>query len=73
MLTWVAFGAMHWLYVLTYARVGRACGATVQEVKVGFSPTIFRRTVGGVRYLVKLVPLGGHTKFLDEDDGAADP
>ena len=72
-LTWLAFGAMHWLYVLTYARVGRACGGTVQEVKVGFGPTVFRRTVRDVVYLVKLVPLGGSTKFLDEEDEAADP
>ena len=72
LLTWLAFGVLHWTHALASARIGHACGATVEEVKVGYGPTLFRRTVGDVVYQGNLVPFFASTQFANERDEATE-
>ncbi len=64
----LAYLAATGLYVFTQAALGRAFGLAVREISVGFGPRLFRRTINGCDYKLGLIPYGGYTKFLTEDD-----
>ena len=58
------------VYVLVQAWVASALGILVEQVQVGFGPTLWQRKIGHTLYRWALWPLGGFTKFrgLDDDE-----
>ncbi|MBR1860273.1 MAG: site-2 protease family protein [Lachnospiraceae bacterium] len=48
--------------------IARANGIHVAEFFVGFGPTLIHWTIGGTKYSIKLLPLGGACVFDVEDD-----
>ncbi|MBR2223113.1 MAG: site-2 protease family protein [Christensenellaceae bacterium] len=55
--------------------VGKACGIKINEFSIGFGPKLLSRVSkkDGIRYSVRLLPLGGYVAFLGEDDADDDP
>ncbi len=51
---------------------GRQAGVFVHEFAVGFGPVIFSRQKGETRYSLRLIPIGGYTRFAGEDRAAAE-
>lgn len=49
------------------AFLGVLLGTRVQEVSVGFGPSIWYCTIRGIRFNLGLIPFGGYTRFLNED------
>jgi membrane-associated protease RseP (regulator of RpoE activity) len=64
----IGFLAINAVYVLVQTMVGQRVGARAEIVSVGFGPTLWERTIGGVRYRLSLIPTGGYTKFFGQDD-----
>jgi membrane-associated protease RseP (regulator of RpoE activity) len=56
------------VYVLAIDFAARAFRITPCEVKVGFGKSLCSFKVGATVYALGWVPLGGYTKFLNEDD-----
>ena len=56
------------IYVLLMAWVGRGIGLTIQNVEVGYGPTLWKGRVFGFPFRYALIPLGGFTKFAGRDD-----
>lgn len=47
--------------------VGRLCGIGIVEFAVGFGPKLLSFTRKGIRYSLRLLPLGGFCSFVGED------
>ncbi len=70
--TLIAYQAVQFIYVMAQLLIGRLLGASPKRVSLGFGPTIFRQTFRSVQYRLAIVPLGGYTEFVMEDDLKAD-
>ena len=53
--------------------VGRLTGMGILEYAIGFGPKIFGVEKGGIKYSLRLIPLGGYCAFLGEDEVSEDP
>lgn len=53
--------------------VGRLTGMGILEYAIGFGPKIFGFEKGGIKYSLRLIPLGGYCAFLGEDEVSDDP
>jgi len=53
--------------------VGRLTGMAILEYAIGFGPKIFGFEKGGIKYSLRLIPLGGYCAFLGEDEAMDDP
>lgn len=53
--------------------VGRACGIGVIEFSVGMGPKLFGWERKGIKYSLRLLPLGGYCSFVGEDESSSDP
>jgi hypothetical protein len=47
-----------------HAVTGRAVGFRIREISIGIGPRLGSLTFGGVRFILRLYPLGGHTAYL---------
>lgn len=52
--------------------MGRLTGMAILEYAIGFGPKIVSFTKNGIRYSLRLIPLGGYCAFLGEDADVAD-
>ncbi|MDO4740165.1 MAG: RIP metalloprotease RseP [Eubacteriales bacterium] len=52
---------------------GRLCGIGILEYSIGFGPRLLGFERGGIKYSLRLIPLGGYCAFLGEDEGMDDP
>ena len=48
--------------------VGRLCGMGIIEFSVGFGPKLLGWERKGIKYSLRLIPLGGYCSFVGEDD-----
>lgn len=64
------FGLMIFLHEFGHYLTARLCGVKVLEFAVGMGPAIFSRTSKktGIRYSLRLLPIGGFTSMLGEDE-----
>ena len=69
----IVLGVLVIVHELGHFGVARALGFRVDEFAVGFGPKIFSKEHKGIRYSVRLLPLGGFCKFHGEDEEAQDP
>ena len=69
----IVLGVLIIVHELGHFGVARALGFRVDEFAVGFGPRIFSKERGGIRYSLRLLPLGGFCKFHGEDEEAEDP
>lgn len=54
--------------------MARLCGVKVLAFSIGFGPCLWQRTSqrSGTHYALRLVPLGGYVKLLDQREGPVD-
>ena len=64
----IVLGVLIIVHELGHFGVARALGFRVDEFAVGFGPRIFSKERGGIRYSLRLLPLGGFCKFHGEDE-----
>ena len=70
------FGLMIFVHEFGHFITARLCGVTVEEFAIGMGPKIFSKKSkkSGTVYSVRLLPLGGFTNMLGEnDDVGGDP
>jgi regulator of sigma E protease len=71
------FGILVLVHELGHFLTARLCGVTVNEFAIGMGPKIFTRVSkkSGIRYSVRLLPIGGFVSMKDDDvfDGEVDP
>lgn len=48
--------------------VGKKSGIGIVEFAVGFGPKLWSKVKNGIRYSIRLIPLGGFTQFVGEDE-----
>jgi len=48
--------------------VGRLCGIGITEFSIGFGPKIFGFKRKGIKYSLRIIPLGGFCAFVGEDE-----
>ena len=71
-------GALLVLTVLVVAheyghyKIGRILNFKILEFGVGFGPKLFKWVKNGIMYSIRLLPLGGFTKFYGEDEEMED-
>lgn len=53
--------------------VGRLTGMGILEYAIGFGPKLFGFEKGGIKYSLRLIPLGGYCAFIGEDEAMDDP
>ena len=53
--------------------VGRLCGIGILEFSVGFGPRLLGWERKGIKYSLRLIPLGGFCAFVGEDEQNDDP
>jgi regulator of sigma E protease len=46
--------------------VAKRAGVRVEKFSIGFGPEIYGLTIGGTRYLISVIPLGGYVKLAGE-------
>ena len=65
----LAFGVMIFLHELGHYLAARLCKVKVLEFAVGMGPKIFSRTSKktGIKYSLRILPIGGYTSMLGED------
>lgn len=63
----IVFGLVVISHELGHFLVGRKNGIRVVEFAVGMGPTLFSYVVGGTKWSLKLLPLGGACMFEGED------
>lgn len=71
LVAFVILQAIILLHVGVMALTGWLFGLHVQEVALGNGPELFGWAIGGIRFKVNLLPIGGYSKFLgvkDDDD-----
>jgi len=58
------------VYTLAQAAVGWIAGIHVQEVSIGFGPSLWEKTMDGCKFRVGCIPMGGSTHFagMTQDD-----
>ena len=66
-LTLLAWTLSQTIYVLLMAWVGRWLGLTIQNVEVGYGPTLWKGKLFGFPFRYALIPLGGFTRFGGRD------
>lgn len=64
------FGIMIFVHELGHFLAARACGVKVLEFAVGMGPKLISHVSkkSGIRYSLRLLPIGGFTSMLGEDD-----
>lgn len=68
----IIFGVVVISHEFGHFLIGRRNGIRVLEFSVGMGPTLFSFEKNGVRYALKLLPLGGACMF-DGEDGVGEP
>lgn len=53
--------------------MGRLTGMAILEYAIGFGPKLLGFEKGGIKYSLRLIPLGGYCAFLGEDEAMDDP
>lgn len=53
--------------------VGRLTGMSIIEFSVGFGPKLVGFTKSGIKYSLRLIPLGGYCMFVGENEETDDP
>lgn len=53
--------------------VGRLCGIGIVEFSVGFGPRLLGWERKGIKYSLRIIPLGGYCAFVGEDERNDDP
>ncbi|WP_339731052.1 site-2 protease family protein [uncultured Gimesia sp.] len=67
LLTILAFQFIQFLYVLSQSVTGRLAGTAIITNSIGMGPTLFQIYLNGTEWRVGLLPLGGSTKFVNEE------
>ena len=67
----IIFGVVVISHELGHFLIGRRNGIRVLEFAIGMGPTLFSFEKGGVKYSLKLLPIGGACMFDGEDGVAA--
>lgn len=49
----------------------RQSGIRVLEFAIGMGPTLYRKTVGGTKYSIRLLPIGGYNRMLSREEEEA--
>ncbi|MBQ9543920.1 MAG: site-2 protease family protein [Clostridia bacterium] len=67
------FGIMIFLHEFGHYLTARLCKVKVEEFAVGMGPAIFshRSKKSGILYSLRLLPIGGFTKMLGEDEAVS--
>ncbi|MEG2859694.1 MAG: M50 family metallopeptidase [Clostridia bacterium] len=69
----VLLGVIVFVHELGHFLCARATGITVEEFAIGFGPKLWGTEKGGTQYTLRLLPLGGYCRFVDEEDEAGNP
>jgi regulator of sigma E protease len=65
------FGLTIFVHELGHFLVARRCGMIVDTFSIGFGPPMWQRTIGGVKYKIGWLPLGGYVALPQMDPGGA--
>ena len=73
LLALVLLGVIVTVHEFGHYLVGRACGIGVIEFSVGMGPKLFGWERKGIKYSLRLLPLGGYCSFVGEDENSDNP
>lgn len=62
----VVFGTVVLVHEAGHFLAARRCGIHVEEFSIGFGPALWSKVIGGTRYSVRLLPLGGYNNLAGE-------
>ena len=68
----VVFGALIFIHELGHFLAARWAGIRIHEFAIGMGPTLFSVTRGGIRYALRLLPIGGFLSMEGEDSDSQD-
>ncbi len=69
----VILGIIVMIHEFGHYLAGRLCGMTILEFSVGFGPKLLGFEKEGIKYSVRLIPLGGYCMFEGENEKTDDP
>jgi membrane-associated protease RseP (regulator of RpoE activity) len=64
---WLGMWLLVALHVLPMALLGRWFGASLEETRIGFGPSLLRLRLAGAPLAIGLVPLSGSARFAEAD------
>lgn len=53
--------------------IAKACGVQVNEFSIGMGPALFKKSIGGTLYALRLVPFGGYCSLEGESEDSSNP
>lgn len=64
----LAIGIMIFVHELGHFLAAKLCKIPVHVFSIGFGPSLFEKKIGGTKYCLKLLPLGGYVSLEGEND-----
>lgn len=62
------FGIVVLVHEWGHFMAARASGIRVLEFAIGMGPTLYSKTVGGTKYSIRLLPIGGYNRMMSREE-----
>ena len=69
----LVFGLIIFVHELGHFLLAKRAGVTIHEFSIGMGPQLISKEHGGIKYSLRLVPLGGYVAMEGEDEDSDDP
>ena len=69
----LVFGLIIFVHELGHFMLAKRAGVTIHEFSIGMGPQIFSRESQGIKYSLRMIPIGGYVAMEGEDDDSDDP
>ena len=67
-ITLLVFGLLVIIHELGHYIAARAMGVGIKEFAIGMGPVIFKKIKNGIKYSLRLLPIGGFLSMMGEDE-----
>ena len=69
----LVFGLIIFVHELGHFLLAKRAGVTIHEFSIGMGPQLFSKESGGIKYSIRMIPLGGYVAMEGEDEESNDP
>ena len=69
----LVFGLIIFVHELGHFLLAKRAGVTIHEFSIGMGPQIFSKESQGIKYSLRMIPIGGYVAMEGEDEDSDDP
>ena len=68
----LVFGLIIFVHELGHFLLAKRAGVTIHEFSIGMGPQIFSKESQGIKYSLRMIPIGGYVAMEGEDEDSDD-